>query len=122
MQTDLFKYALRKLNPLTSNYEYYYVDTAGVVQTTYTKTYLNYAPEGWEDQSLKWERGTTYYGVFTNYTNPLRFVKDGRKILKTLFYTNGINLQLELLIDKHSNQVATWGYNQYYVGDIDFTI
>ncbi len=121
MQTDLFKYALRKLNPLTSNYEYYYVDTAGVVQTTYTKTYLNYAPEGWEDQSLKWERGTTYYGVFTNYTNPLRFVKDGRKILKTLFYTNGINLQLELLIDKHSNQVATWGYNQYYVGDIDFS-
>jgi len=121
MQTDLFKYALRKLNPLTSNYDYYYIDANGVVQSTTTKTYLNYAPEGWEDQSLKWERGTTYYGVFTNYTNPLRFVKDGRKILKTLFYTNGINLQLELLIDKHSNQVATWGYNQYYVGDIDFS-
>ena len=121
MQNDLFKYALRRINPLTSNYDYYYVDTNGVVQSTTTKTYLNYSPEGWEDQSLKWERGTTYYGVFTNYTNPLRFVKDGRKILKTLFYTNGINLQLELLIDKHSNQVATWGYNQYYVGDIDFS-
>lgn len=121
MQNDLFKYALRKLNPLTSNYDYYYIDTNGVVQATTTKTYLNYAPEGWEDQSLKWERGTNYYGVFTNYTNPLRFVKDGRKILKTLFYTNGINLQLELLIDKHSNEVATWGYNQYYIGDIDFS-
>lgn len=121
MQNDLFKYALRKFNTISNVYDYYYLDTAGIVQSTTTKTYLNYAPDGWEDQSLKWERGTTYYGVFTNYTNPLRFVKDGRKILKTLFYTNGINLQLELLIDKHSNQVATWGYNQYYVGDIDFS-
>jgi len=121
MQNDLFKYALRRINPLTSTYVYYYLDANNVVQTTPTKRYLNYSPEGWEDQSLKWERGTNYYGVFTNYTNPLRFVKDGRKILKTLFYTNGINLQLELLIDKHSNEVATWGYNQYYVGDIDFS-
>lgn len=121
MQNDLFKYALRRINPLTSTYVYYYLDANNVVQTSSTKRYLNYSPEGWEEQSLKWERGTNYYGVFTNYTNPLRFVKDGRKILKTLFYNNGIGYQLELLIDKHSNEVATWGYNQYYVGDIDFS-
>jgi hypothetical protein len=121
MQNDLFKYALRRINPLTSTYVYYYLDANNVVQTSSTKRYLNYSPEGWEEQSLKWERGTNYYGVFTNYTNPLRFVKDGRKILKTLFYNNGIGFQLELLIDKHSNEVATWGYNQYYVGDIDFS-
>lgn len=121
MQVDLFRYSLRRFNVISNSYQYYYVDNAGVVQTTFTPTALQYAPQGWEDQSLKWERGTKYYGVFTNYTNPLRFVKDGRKIIKTLYYNNGVNQVLELLIEKHSNLVASWGYNTYYVGDIDFS-
>ena len=121
MQTDLFRYALREYNTFATAYEYYYIDNAGVLQTSFTPTFLQYAPQGWEDQSLKYERGNTYYGVFTNYTNPLRFVKDGRKILKDLYYNNGINQNLELLIEKHTNLVSSWGYQTYFVGDIDFS-
>jgi hypothetical protein len=121
MQVDLFRYSLRRFNVISNSYQYYFVDANGVVQSSFTPTALQYAPQGWEDQSLKWERGTKYYGVFTNYTNPLRFVKDGRKIIKTLYYNNGVNQVLELLIEKHSNLVASWGYQTYYVGDIDFS-
>lgn len=121
MQVELFKYYIRKFNAGTLVWEYYYVDTAGVVQITTTKTELPQAPKGWEGQTLKWERGFTYYGVFTNYSNPLQFVKDGAIIVKYLYYTFGIEAVAELLIDKHTETVATWGYAEYYRGDLDFS-
>lgn len=121
MQLKLFKYYLRFYNTTTSAWNYFYVDSNGVVQSTATKTELPQAPKGWDGQTLVWERGFEWYGVFTNYSNPLQFVNDGAKILKDRYYSQGIEAECQLLIEKHTNEVSTWGYQEYYKGDIDFS-
>lgn len=120
-QVVVFKYHLRKYNTSTSLWEYFYVDNTGVVLTTTTKTPLPQAPKGWDGQTLMWERGFQWYGVFTNYSNPLQFVNDGAKILKDRYYKDGIEAECQLYIEKHTLEVATWGYVEYYKGDIDFS-
>ena len=121
MQLKLFTYYLRFYNTTTSAWNYFYVDSNGVVQSTATKTELPQAPKGWDGQTLVWERGFEWYGVFTNYSNPLQFVNDGAKILKDRYYSQGIEAECQLLIEKHTNEVSTWGYQEYYKGDIDFS-
>lgn len=121
MQDVNFKYYLRYYDEQTPAWVYYYIDSNGDLADTTTKTELPQAPSGWEQQSLTWERGFTYYGVFTNYSNPLRFVRDGAKILLNLYYNYGVEANCELLIEKLNTTVATWGYEEYYSGDIDFS-
>lgn len=121
MQIKQFKYYLRKYNSVSSMWEYFYVDNSGLVDVTNTPTELPQAPRGWEGQTLIWERGFEWYGVFTNYSNPLQFVNDGAKILKSVYYNNGIEGNCQLYIEKHTNKVFTWGYEEYYKGDIDFS-
>lgn len=121
MQVKLFKFYIRYYDTGISAYRYLYITSAGAVSTTTTKTELPQAPKGWEELELKWERGFTLHGVFTNYTSPLNFVLDGAKILRYYYYNAGIEANLELFIEKHTNIVSTWGYAPYYIGDIDFS-
>lgn len=121
MQIDNFKFYIRVYNIALSAYVYYYEDANGDIQTTTTKTAIKFAPKGWKDMQLTWERGYTYYGVFTNYTNPFEFAQDGATILRFIYYNDGIEAKTELLIEKHTLTVATWGYAEYYKGDIDFS-
>jgi hypothetical protein len=44
MQPKKLKHYLRRYNGV--NYDYYYIDTAGVIQTQTTKIELQYAPKG----------------------------------------------------------------------------
>jgi len=121
MQVDNFKFYIRGWDVGTASYFYYYVDSIGDVLTTFTKTPINFAPKGWKDMQLQWERWYTYYGVFTNYTNPFEFTEDGAKILRWLYYTLGVENESQILIEKHTLTVATWGYAEYYKGDLDFS-
>lgn len=121
MQVKLFKFYIRFYDTGISAYQYLYVTSLGAVSATTTKTELPQAPKGWEELELKWERGFTLHGVFTNYTSPLNFVLDGAKILRYYYYNAGVDANLELFIEKHTNLVSTWGYATYYIGDIDFS-
>ncbi len=100
---------------------YYYVDNTGAVQTTTTKTPIEMAPKGWRDQGLRWERGFVYHGIFQTYTEPLKFVKDGGKILRYLYVNYGTEPECNLLIEKFNRTLAVWDYETYYLGEIDFT-
>ena len=121
MQVKLFKFYIRYYDTGISAYQYIYVTSGGLVSATTTPTELPQAPKGWEELELKWERGFTLHGVFTNYTSPLNFVLDGAKILRYYYYNAGVDANLELFIEKHTNTVSTWGYATYYIGDIDFS-
>lgn len=121
MQDVNFKYYLRFYDPQVPEWVYYSIGTNGALVQTNVKVALPEAPSGWEQQSLNWERGFTYYGVFTNYSNPLKFVRDGAKILRKLYYTWGVEAKCELLIERLNTSVASWGYEEYYSGDIDFS-
>ncbi len=64
MNLPNFKYYLRKFITLSNAYVYFYIDSNGAKQQTFTKTALPYAPKGWDEQELSWERGFEYWGVY----------------------------------------------------------
>lgn len=115
----MFKYYLR-YKYLTS-WKYYYVDSGGNVLSTSTKTPITFAPKGWREKALKWERGFVYHGVFQTFSIPLEFVKDGGKILRHLYYNGGTEPECQLFIEKFNNTIAVYNYEDYYYGDIDFS-
>ena len=114
-----YKYYLRFDD--SGTWKYYYIDTNGALQFTATKTPLAFTPSGWREKSLKLDRGFEYWGVLRSFSLPLKFVKDGAKILRWLFYNGGIEAQCQLYIEMFNIEIATYDYEPYYAGDIDFS-
>lgn len=121
MQEIQFKYYLRKYNTGLAAWEYYQMDNTGTVILDVAVTPLTFAPQGWQEKTLKWERGYTYWGVMQAFSLPLQFVKDGAKILRSIFYTTGVDAQVQFYIEKLDKAIATYGYAAYYEGDVDFS-
>jgi hypothetical protein len=62
MSIPEFQYYLRYED--TGAYKYYTV-VNGAVTVTLTETPIVYAPKNWNTAKKEWERGFTYYGIFT---------------------------------------------------------
>lgn len=110
---DIFKMYLMK-----DASTYYYVDAAGVVQETATATPLEYTPDGWMDTELSWVRNMDYKGVFRSLKTEYKFVKDGAKILRKIYYEQGIEGICQLKIDIRKN--SDWTYEEFHKADINF--
>lgn len=110
---DIFKMYLMK-----DASTYYYVDAAGVVQETATATPLDYTPDGWMDTELSWVRNMDYKGVFRSLKTEYKFVKDGAKILRKIYYEQGIEGICQLKIDIRKN--SDWTYEEFHKADINF--
>jgi hypothetical protein len=119
-QPKPYKHYLRYYDISASAYEYYYV-TGTTVDNTSAKTELARAPEGWQEYEVGWERGFTYYGMFTSYATPLKFHKDGALILRYLQYTYGIEAKCELLVEKFNSDTAVFDYETFFIGDLDLS-
>jgi hypothetical protein len=119
-QPKPYRHYLRYYDISALAYEYYYV-TGGTVDTTNAKTELARAPEGWQEYEVGWERGFTYYGMFTSYATPLKFHKDGALILRYLQYTYGIEAKCELLVEKFNSDTAIFDYETFFTGDLDLS-
>jgi hypothetical protein len=119
-QPKPYKHYLRYYDISALAYEYYYV-TGGTVDNTSAKTELARAPEGWQEYEVGWERGFTYYGMFTSYATPLKFHKDGALILRYLQYTYGIEAKCELLVEKFNSDTAVFDYETFFIGDLDLS-
>jgi hypothetical protein len=119
-QPKPYKHYLRYYNLSALAYEYYYV-TGNTVDTILNKTELARAPEGWQEYEVGWERGFTYYGMFTSYATPLKFHKDGALILRYLQYTYGIEAKCELLVEKFNSDTAVFDYETFFIGDLDLS-
>lgn len=114
-QLNDFQYYLTR----KSDGKYYYIDGSGNLQTQVAAIELPYAPDGWKETKVSWERGFTYHGVFTNYTTPLKFIREGAKILRSLYYTYGIEADCQLYIKKLNR--TTLAYADFILGEIDFS-
>ena len=119
-QPKPYKHYLRYYDISALAYEYYYV-TGTTVDNTNAKTELARAPEGWQEYEVGWERGFTYYGMFTSYATPLKFHKDGALILRYLQYTYGIEAKCELLVEKFNSDTAVFDYETFFIGDLDLS-
>lgn len=115
-----YKYYLRG-NPTGTSLRYYYIDSNGDVADTTTPTELPSLPDGWEGLELVWERGFTYYGLFTNYTTPLKFNKGNAKIIRHLLYNYGVQASCELVIEKFNPESGVFDYEDYFAEMLDFS-
>lgn len=94
----------------------------GSVETTGTITPLPESPAGWTEKVIKWGRSMKYYGMVRSYTTPLKFVTDGARILRHLFFAAGFETTVFLLIqkiDKRFNQGMV--HKLFYKGEIDLS-
>ena len=102
-----------------TDWYYHTLDANGDYFANITQTELPHAPDGWKNISATWERGFTYYGMFTAYTSPLKFVLEGAKILRHLMFTDGIEAQCELWVEKYNTQ--TFAYETYFKAELDMS-
>lgn len=114
-----YKYYLRG-NPTGTSLRYYYIDSNGDVADTTTPTELPSLPDGWEGLEVVWERGFTYYGLFTNYTTPLKFNKGNAKIIRHLLYNYGVQASCELVIKKFNPESGIFDYEDFFAEMLDF--
>jgi hypothetical protein len=80
---------------------------------------LEHEPEGLSEYGNKLLRHEIYHSVFVDINMDLRFVKEGRKMLKEAFDTYGINAKAEVEIKELNT--ATNGYERIFKGIADFT-
>lgn len=80
---------------------------------------LEHAPDGWDEQMVKWVRNKKYYGMFRSFTIPLKFVKDGAFHLRKDFYTWGLDAAATLTVKRRDH--ATYQYYTVFTGEFDFS-
>lgn len=97
----------------------YYRVVGGSVSTTTTPTPLTFSPDGWDETEINWVRSPKYWGLFRSLTNKYQFVEDGAKILRYLYYTQGVEGKCILKITKRRN--SDWVFEDFYSGEVDFS-
>lgn len=102
----------------------YYVDANGMLQIGNPLEGPDLAlpqhAQGWEDTQLSFGRNSHYWGINRSYTIPLKFVGDGAKIIRSLFYGGkGIETPLTLVVLKWNDLTGT--FTLYYRGQLDLS-
>lgn len=83
--------------------------------------HLKYSPEGWKDTLVKYARNIQYWGMFRNYTAPMKFVKDGAKILHRTMWALGIEAICYFGILRLNRTTLPYNYEITYLSDINFS-
>jgi len=115
MLPDDFQYEL--IDPITG--KTYAIDEEDMLITTDTPEPLPYTPDGWQEVTVKFMRNATYQGLFRDFTIPLRFIRQGATIIRSLFYTKGMEAVINLRIKKLNR--STYQYESWYEGEIDLS-
>ncbi len=94
----------------------------GVVVTKAIPDPLDNSPEGWEKSTIQFARNNEFRGVIKSFTTTLKFLFEGAKILRTYFYTKGVEAVLYFIWLKQN--VSFGGgmkYEGWYKGEPDLS-
>jgi len=104
--------------------QFYYVEN-DVVKKTGQPKILDFSPGGWQDISIQNVRNTTYFGIDRSFTVPLNFYETAGKIVKNVFYLQGTEARLLLIIMEQklfiSSTEYAFYYDEFYKGELDFS-
>ena len=75
------------------------------------------APENWDDDEKEFARNKNYHGIFTKFSNNLRFIEDGADWIRTVRKLYGINAEIRLTKKEMDPQTDEWVTS--YVGFLD---
>ena len=84
-----------------------------------TPLVLSHNPAGIEDFKIKYKRHAVYGSVFRSIGSTLRFVKEGRDYLRTLFMDSGLDAHCSIIFEELNLENKT--YSSIYEGVIDFS-
>ena len=108
----------------------YYVGASGIVQEGDKDTllkpdgqpaHLQNSPDGWKDTLVKYGRNLTYLGLFREMTVPMRFTKDGAKILRYVNWNKGQEGIVYYAKHKLNRLAYPHQYDAWFMGEIDLS-
>lgn len=102
----------------------YYLDSMGNLQRDTIMSGIDRslpeAPDGWQDLQITYARNMIYWGVNRSFTVPLKFVGDGARIIRQLFYAGrGPEQPITLVICKYDETIGA--FTLEYSGQLDLT-
>ena len=81
---------------------------------------LELSPDGWKDTLVKFARNIKYFGLFRDYTVPMKFVGDGAAILRHQMWHFGLEGVTYLGIAKLDRTGLPYNYYSWYLSEINF--
>jgi len=105
--------------------QFYGVDANYQLVISSNPYFLKFNPDGWKDISVQNKRNRKYFGLDRSFTIPLGFVEDGAAILKNVYYKQGVEADIVLVICEQRlfidpTEYGFW-YKQLYTGEVDLT-
>lgn len=102
---------------------YYAIDSAdgllpGNVITTQNPYYLPTPPAGWDEVEVSDGRNLRYWGMERKYSAPYKFVLEGAKILRHLWYTNKRAAKCVIVVEKLNE--STYQYETLFEANLNF--
>lgn len=97
------------------------VVTTGILKPDGEPAHLEYSPDGWDDSLIKYSRNPEALGAVRDYSNPLKFVRDGANILKDSMWRIGTDVVRYLSIWKLNKFIFPDAYDHWYTGEFDFS-
>lgn len=82
---------------------------------------LTNGPDGWRDTLIKYGRNLSYWGLFREFTVPMRFTKDGAKILRYMFWEKGMEGIVHYGKSKLNRLAYPHVYEPWFLGEIDLS-
>lgn len=83
---------------------------------------LTFSPDGWKDFLVKYARNLKWWGVFRDMAVPMRFVKDGAKILRNRMWGGGgTETVCYLGVMKLNRLTNQYTYEVWYLSEINLT-
>lgn len=107
-----------------------YVDEGGHVQEgdpgSYAKpngqpAHVRKSPTGWKDTLIKYARNIKYWGLFRDFTVPMKFPIDGAKILRNRMWLFGVECVCYLAIMRLDRLNLPYNYENYYLSELNFS-
>lgn len=84
---------------------------------------LEFTPDGWRKIQIQNQRNGTYFAVDRSFTVPLEYVKDGAQILKHIYYNQGVEAKVYMVVCEQRLYFDATHYGFYYAllyrGEID---
>jgi hypothetical protein len=98
------------------------VNNNGTVIFVSTITPLVVSPDGWQEKSIKYARNMSNFGMWRNFTNPLKYVKDAAFIVRDQLYRYGTERKLYQVIHRLDKSfLGGWIHRFFYKGELDLS-
>lgn len=92
-----------------------------ILKSTFKDSLVIKEPIGWKDDDLELDRHKDYHGIFTNFTNNLKFTNEAKEYILNAYEIYGINEDLFLIKQVTKDNGADVVWETRYTANADFS-